>query len=156
MTTYVPQALILFLWYPKNKVPKSWWKKNNVYFKIKGYTTWAAGEKVGVSMETSPKMSPLGNRANFPNASEKQNMGWGSAYWTVTLSEASQRRPNIWYRLHVESKIWHKWAYLQNRNGRPENRLVVGAVLGQGWHGSSGLTDPNDYIKMDKQQGPTV
>ena len=88
MTTYVPQALILFLWYPKNKVPKSWWKKNNVYFKIKGYTTWAAGEKVGVSMETSPKMSPLGNRANFPNASEKQNMGWGSAYWTVTLSEA--------------------------------------------------------------------
>ena len=33
----------------------------------------------------------------------------------------------IWYHLHVESKIRHKWTYLQNRNRLTdiENRLVV-------------------------------
>ena len=34
--------------------------------------------------------------------------------------------------------------------------LWWGQWLGEGWHGSSGLTDPNYYIKMDQQQGPTV
>ena len=30
-----------------------------------------------------------------------------------------KRKTNtIWYHLYVESKIWHKWAYLWNRNRR--------------------------------------
>ena len=154
VTTYVPQDLILFLWYPKNQVPKSWWKKNHVYFKIKGYTTWAAGEKVWVSMETSPKMSPLGNRANFPNASKKQNMGWGSAYWTATLSEAlvvgrrglrnepkdssSKFLPWRWQ----EGWGWQLWVWHQ---------VFSCKVLRQGWHRWHHITNKNKRKHEDKQ-----
>ena len=47
----------------------------------------------------------------------------------IILNEVSQKEKDktMWYHLYVESKIWHKWTYLQNRN-RPtdiENRLVV-------------------------------
>ena len=35
----------------------------------------------------------------------------------IILSEISQTKTKtIWYHLYVESKIWHKWTYLQNRN----------------------------------------
>ena len=46
----------------------------------------------------------------------------------IILSEVRKGKTNmIWYHLHVESKIWHKWNYLQNRNSLTdtENRLVV-------------------------------
>ena len=33
------------------------------------------------------------------------------------LSKVSQTKTNtIWYCLYMESKIWHRWTYLQNRN----------------------------------------
>ena len=42
----------------------------------------------------------------------------------------------IWYHLHVESKIWHEWTYLWNRNRLTdiENRLVIakGEGVGEG------------------------
>ena len=44
------------------------------------------------------------------------------------LSEVSQTKTNIiWCHLYVESKIGHKWTYLQNRNRLTdtEDRLVV-------------------------------
>ena len=34
----------------------------------------------------------------------------------ITLSEVRQRKTNTVYQLYVESKIWHKWTYLWNRN----------------------------------------
>ena len=47
----------------------------------------------------------------------------------ITLTEVSQKRKtnSIWYHLYVESKIWHYWTYLQNRNRLTdiENRLGV-------------------------------
>ena len=46
----------------------------------------------------------------------------------ITLRVVSQRKTNTtWYHLYVESKIWHKWTYLRNRNRLTdiENRLVV-------------------------------
>ena len=50
----------------------------------------------------------------------------------------------------MESKIWHKRIYLQNRNKLTdiENRLVVakGEGEGEGWTGSLGLVDANYYI----------
>ena len=38
-----------------------------------------------------------------------------------------KRKTNTVYHLNVESKIWHKYTYLQNRNRLTdtENRLVV-------------------------------
>ena len=71
---------------------------------------------------------------------------------TLILSEVSQKEKNtIWYHWYLESDIWHKWTYLQNRN-RPtnvENRLVVakGEGKGLGWTGSSGLVDANYYTQ---------
>ena len=54
----------------------------------------------------------------------------------ITLSEVSQKgKPNtIWYHLYVESKIWHKWTYLLNRNRIKdiEHRLVVAKGEGVG------------------------
>ena len=46
----------------------------------------------------------------------------------ITLSEVRMRKTNAtWYHLYVESKIWHKWTYLWNRNRLTdiENRLAV-------------------------------
>ena len=44
-----------------------------------------------------------------------------SATWMdleiIVLDEVRQRKTStIWYHLYVESKIWHKWTYLQNIN----------------------------------------
>ena len=46
----------------------------------------------------------------------------------IILNEVRRRRTNtIWYHLYVESKLWHKWTYLQkgNRCTDTENRLLV-------------------------------
>ena len=54
----------------------------------------------------------------------------------IKLSEVSQRKTNIiWYHLYMESKIWHKWTYLWNRNRLTdiENRLAV--TEGEGGRG---------------------
>ena len=39
-----------------------------------------------------------------------------------------------WYHLHVESKIWHKWTYLPNRNRHTdlENKQTCGCQGGGG------------------------
>ena len=55
----------------------------------------------------------------------------------IILSEVSQRKTNIvWYHFYVESKIWYKWTYLQNRKTATdiENKITVttGARWGQG------------------------
>ena len=45
----------------------------------------------------------------------------------ITLREVRKRKTNtIWYHLYVESKIWHKRTYLQDRNRLTDikNRLV--------------------------------
>ena len=45
----------------------------------------------------------------------------------IILSEISQRKTNIIYHLHVQSKTGHKWIYLWNRNRLTdtENGFVV-------------------------------
>ena len=52
-------------------------------------------------------------------------------------SEVRKRKTNtIWYHIYVESKIWHKWTSLQNRNKliNLENRLVfAGGETGMDW-----------------------
>ena len=55
-----------------------------------------------------------------------------------------KRKTNtIWYQLYMESKIWHKWTYLQNRNRLMDikNRLVVakGEGGGSGMDGEFGV-----------------
>ena len=62
----------------------------------------------------------------------------------LILSDVRKRKTStIRYRLHVESKIWHKWTYLQNRNRLTdmENKLVVakGVKGGLGGTRSFGL-----------------
>ena len=69
----------------------------------------------------------------------------------IVLSEVSQKNKTntIWYHLYVESKIWHKSTYLQNRNGftNIEKRLVVAKERGleKGWSGRLGLAGANYY-----------
>ena len=53
------------------------------------------------------------------------------------VTQVRKRKTNtIWYHLHVESKIWHKRTYLQNRKRLTDiqNRFVVakGEVGGRG------------------------
>ena len=44
----------------------------------------------------------------------------------ITLSEVSQGKTNmIWYYFYVESKIWYKWTYLENRNRLTGTSLVA-------------------------------
>ena len=71
----------------------------------------------------------------------------------------SQTKTNTtWYHLNVESKLWHKWTYLQNTNRLRdiENRLVVA----KGEMGRDGLGVGVGRCKllyrMGTQQSPTV
>ena len=46
----------------------------------------------------------------------------------IILSEANQTKTNIiWHRLYVESEIWYKWTYLENRSRLwdIENKLLA-------------------------------
>ena len=52
----------------------------------------------------------------------------------ITLSGISQRKTNISYNLYVQSKLWHKWTYLQSRNrltdieNKPPKEKVWGGI----------------------------
>ena len=48
--------------------------------------------------------------------------------------QVSQNKTNIIYHLHVESKTWHKWPYLWNRNSLTdiENKVVIAKGQGMG------------------------
>ena len=69
----------------------------------------------------------------------------------ITLSEVNQRKTNpIWHHLYVESKIWHKGNYVQNKNWLIviEDRLMFAEGAGEGEQGteSLGLADVSYYI----------
>ena len=56
-------------------------------------------------------------------------------YYHTKWSKSEKRNTNtIWYHLYLESKIWHRWTYLQDRNGLTdvENRFVVAKEEGGG------------------------
>ena len=68
----------------------------------------------------------------YYSAIEKNEIMPFAATWMdleiIMLSEVRQKETNtIWYHLYVESKIWHKWTYLQNRNRLTdiENKFMV-------------------------------
>ena len=73
----------------------------------------------------------------------------------ITLCEVSHKEKDKYHvksHLYVESKIWHKWTYLYNRNRLTdiENRLGVaegeGEGEGEGWTGNLGLVNADHYI----------
>ena len=85
----------------------------------------------------------------LPNIKMKKVIPF-AAMWVdldfIIISEVSQRKTNvIWYCLCVETKIWYKRAYLQNRNRLKniENKLMVtkGGRGGKGYIWSLGLSD---------------
>ena len=94
----------------------------------------------------SYKRMLLSHQKEWNNAICRNN-GWISNLEISILSEVSQKKINtVWYHLFIESKIWQKWTYLQNKNRLTENRLVVPrAIKGkeEGWIGRLGLADAN-------------
>ena len=69
----------------------------------------------------------------------------------IILSEVSQKEKATWYRLYVESKLWHKRTYLWDRVTDIKNRLI--AAKGKGVEGKM---EWEFGVSMDKQQGPIV
>ena len=55
-----------------------------------------------------------------------------AAAWMSQWSQVRERKKNIWYHLHVESKVWYKWTYLQHKNRLTHivNKLTV--IKGEG------------------------
>ena len=78
----------------------------------------------------------------------------------VILSEVSQRKTNIIYHLYVESKIWHNWNYLQNKNKSTDTEHKLMIAKGERWEEqirSLGQTDTYHYIhKIGNQQWPAL
>ena len=75
---------------------------------------------------------------------------------TVTLSEVSQRKTTTCYHLYVESKSWHKWTDLRNRNRvtDTENGLVDAKAGGGGGRNGPRVWDEQMQTiiyRMDKQ-----
>ena len=44
-------------------------------------------------------------------------------------SERERKTNTIWYYLYVESKIWHKWTYLRNRNRLRHREQTCGSKV---------------------------
>ena len=71
----------------------------------------------------------------------------------IILCEVNKKKTNTtWYHLYMESKIWPKWTYPQNRH-RPtdiESRLMAakGSGVGEGWNANLGLANANYYINI--------
>ena len=60
-------------------------------------------------------------------------MPFAVTWMDLEISEISQIKTNIiWYHLSVKFKIWHKWAYLRNRN-RFTGIETCGCQGGGGW-----------------------
>ena len=50
----------------------------------------------------------------------------------IILNEVRKRKTNtIWCHLYVESKIWHKWTYIQNRNRPTDRKQTYGYQIGK-------------------------
>ena len=67
------------------------------------------------------------------------------------VSEVGKAKTNtIWCHLSMESKIWHKWTYLQDRNRLKYREYICcchgDGKVGEGWIESLGLADWNYYI----------
>ena len=78
---------------------------------------------------------------------------WNNAIFSmieIIILSQKEKTNTIWYHLYVKSKIWHKWTYLQKRNGltNTKNRLVVtgGNRDVEGTIGSVGLANANYCI----------
>lgn len=73
----------------------------------------------------------------------------GMDLWVIILSEVGRSERQI-LSLIVESKIRHKWTYLQNNRTDTQNRLMVGCREGknwEGWNGSFRLADAKHYTQ---------
>ena len=85
---------------------------------------------------------------------------WNNAICSNTdeLCEEIIRKTNtIRYHLHLESKTWHKWAYLQNRKRLIDrkNRLAVAKwEEGKGWSGSVASAGANYHAQDGWTTGP--
>ena len=61
--------------------------------------------------------------------------------------------------IYIESKIWHKWNYLQNRNShrhRAQTCGCPGREEGEEWTGSLGLVDANYWEKAMAPHSSTL
>ena len=71
-------------------------------------------------------------------------------------SEARKKKTDtVRYHLHVESKIWHKWTYLQERNRLAEHTPAV-AKGNRGGEGSERWAGAAVIHRTDKEQGQMV
>ena len=69
----------------------------------------------------------------------------GSTDYHPTWSQPDRERPNTWYHLHVESKLQHRWTYLQNRDRLADMKATRATKREseEGWIRSLGLADTN-------------
>ena len=64
---------------------------------------------------------------------------------------SESKTDTVWYHLNAESKTWHKWTYLWNRNRIMdiENRFVLAkrkGMWGEEWIRNLRLEDESYYI----------
>ena len=72
------------------------------------------------------------------------NMGVIRDSYTKMKTVRKWKTNTMWYHLHVQSKLWRKWTYLQNRRRLTDIEKREGE--GIGWTGSLGLVGANCYI----------
>ena len=65
----------------------------------------------------------------------------------IIIQNEVRKTNTMWYHLYVESKIWHKWTFLQNRiMDKKTNVVAKGVGVEEGWSGRLGLADVSFYI----------
>ena len=86
----------------------------------------------------------------------EQDVALLASNWSC--GELKQYTLKKWYYLYVESRLWYKRTYLQNRNRLIENRLLAAKrEWGRGMDCEFGVGRCKRFIfKMDKQQGPNI
>ena len=120
---------------------------------------WVVLSGLPLIHQIAPKMPSV-----FPVSYWRNGRGWSQVIKSMdpgSRDDHTKSERQILYEIHVESKIWHKWAYLWNRTDSQTQRTHLWLPRGCGaleerWIGSLGLADTNLYIEWIKNKVPTV
>ena len=80
--------------------------------------------------------------------------------WIFSILKINYLTNTIWHHLYMESRMWHKWTYLQNRNRLRDMEtdlwLPRGRQREQDGLGICGRYMQTITFSLDKQWGPIV
>ena len=136
-----------------NSCPSSWWCHPAISSSVIPFSSCPqslpASESFPMSQHFAWGGQSIGVSA-LASVLPMNTQDWSTLEWTGCISLQSKGLSRVFSNTTVQSKIWHKWTYLQNRNRLTdiETRSVFakGERCGEGGAGNWGLALLNCYV----------